>query len=520
MIRTFLALLTLASLALAAPPVSVVQVNPTTGALISPAASTFRFANGITIQKAGVATIDGSTTADFAGQLVTSADGVGWAIARSQSVVNTAEVCLNSLMYFQGLNVNRDLTVLGSAFLNAQGSYIDNPLQISNGTGGFAAACLNRNFRAADLNFTVQPSDGQTVTVGGKTYTFQATLTNVDGNVLIGANLAASIQSLAAAMNLGNGTRGTGSGTLYAAATTYGGAWAVAMRDSATSLSAWERSALLPGTLVTTTSTTVTGASWDGALRLPGNVELGGSVALGINRLAGGSNNDYQGAFWATNATAYDDPLAAAYPETIVISTQAGASGQAPRRIFCDTPIRGGTYSTTAYGVTAGVKAGPLGWQVQADGRMVVGGTPDGTGVVPITGGVQFTVKGNEEVTGYLSLNSGGTLYINGGAISANGALPISADAFAFINIREGGNNHNTYAIYGGTGSGDGHVFETGNPLTVRAQIRDDRTLINNVFHCTPQAAPSSPIEGDCYQSSADHHFYVYNGSAWKQLDN
>jgi hypothetical protein len=33
-------------------------------------------------------------------------------------------------------------------------------------------------------------------------------------------------------------------------------------------------------------------------------------------------------------------------------------------------------------------------------------------------------------------------------------------------------------------------------------------------------AAPGSPTEGDCYQSSSDHHFYIYNGSAWKQLDN
>lgn len=35
-----------------------------------------------------------------------------------------------------------------------------------------------------------------------------------------------------------------------------------------------------------------------------------------------------------------------------------------------------------------------------------------------------------------------------------------------------------------------------------------------------PRATPSSPTEGDCYQDSSDHHFYIYNGTAWKQLDN
>jgi hypothetical protein len=53
----------------------------------------------------------------------------------------------------------------------------------------------------------------ETVTVGGKVYTFQTTLTDVDGNVLIGANAAASIVNLKAAINLGSGA-----GTLYAAA--------------------------------------------------------------------------------------------------------------------------------------------------------------------------------------------------------------------------------------------------------------------------------------------------------------
>jgi hypothetical protein len=32
--------------------------------------------------------------------------------------------------------------------------------------------------------------------------------------------------------------------------------------------------------------------------------------------------------------------------------------------------------------------------------------------------------------------------------------------------------------------------------------------------------APASPTPGAIYFSSADGHFYGYDGSAWKQLDN
>lgn len=60
-------------------------------------------------------------------------------------------------------------------------------------------------------NFT----DTQTVTIGGKTYTSQTSLTNVDGNFAIGADRTASHANLMAAVNLGSGA-----GTAYAAAMT------------------------------------------------------------------------------------------------------------------------------------------------------------------------------------------------------------------------------------------------------------------------------------------------------------
>lgn len=58
------------------------------------------------------------------------------------------------------------------------------------------------------------PANGATVTIDGKVYTFQTTLTNVDGNVLIGASAAVALDNLQAAVN-----GAAGAGTTYAAAT-------------------------------------------------------------------------------------------------------------------------------------------------------------------------------------------------------------------------------------------------------------------------------------------------------------
>lgn len=67
----------------------------------------------------------------------------------------------------------------------------------------------------ATLTTTGNFSDTETVTLGTKTYTFQTVLTNVDGNVLIGATASDSLDNLVSAVNLT-----TGAGTTYAMATT------------------------------------------------------------------------------------------------------------------------------------------------------------------------------------------------------------------------------------------------------------------------------------------------------------
>lgn len=59
------------------------------------------------------------------------------------------------------------------------------------------------------LTMAIQPSDGDDITVDNKTYTFQAVLTDVDGNVKIGASVAATQVNLENAFDLGGGVPGT-----------------------------------------------------------------------------------------------------------------------------------------------------------------------------------------------------------------------------------------------------------------------------------------------------------------------
>jgi len=65
------------------------------------------------------------------------------------------------------------------------------------------------------ISLTGVPSDGDTFTIGGVTFTFKTTLTPTAGQVLIGASAATAAANLYAAM-----TGGDGAGTTYASGTT------------------------------------------------------------------------------------------------------------------------------------------------------------------------------------------------------------------------------------------------------------------------------------------------------------
>lgn len=119
------------------------------------------------------------------------------------------------------------------------------------------------------LTATSNFSDTETVVIDGKTYTFQASLTEVDGNVFIGASLAISLANLKAAINLE-----AGGGSLYANATTLHPT-VTATASDATTLTVQAKAAGPGGNSITTTETAAN-ASWGGATLSGGSV--GGTI--------------------------------------------------------------------------------------------------------------------------------------------------------------------------------------------------------------------------------------------------
>lgn len=120
----------------------------------------------------------------------------------------------------------------------------------------------------------------ETVTIGTKVYTFQTILTNVDGNVLIGASASDSLDNLIAAINLG-----AGAGATYAAATTLNADVTAAAGAGDTMVV----TSKLPGTSTTATTETSGTASW-AATTLTGGLanrsvvitEISSATVLGV----------------------------------------------------------------------------------------------------------------------------------------------------------------------------------------------------------------------------------------------
>jgi len=113
------------------------------------------------------------------------------------------------------------------------------------------------------LTLSANVADNDTITINNKTYTFQTTLTNINGNVLIGATASDSIDNLVAAI-----TRASGSGIIYAASTTQHTTVTAAPGAGDT----MDATALTPGTAgnsIPTTEASAT-ASWGAGTLLGG----------------------------------------------------------------------------------------------------------------------------------------------------------------------------------------------------------------------------------------------------------
>lgn len=114
-------------------------------------------------------------------------------------------------------------------------------------------------------------TDTQTVVVGTKTYTTQTVLTNVDGNVAIGASAAVTLQNLFDAINL-TGTPGT----QYATAMTLNDK-AYASAVTATTLTVKCKIAGTIGNLLATTETQAN-ASYGAATMAGGTGDAGAAL--------------------------------------------------------------------------------------------------------------------------------------------------------------------------------------------------------------------------------------------------
>lgn len=176
---------------------------------------------------------------------------------------------------------NTSLAVIGAVKIPQGVSFVEaivigyDPTGKDGAAYRISAAVKNIPSRAAKATGTLTSTgnftDTQTVTIGSKVYTFQTTLTNVDGNVLIGADRTASHANLKAAINLE-----AGAGTTYAAAMTAHPS-VTATSANATTTVVEAKVAGTAGNSIASTETQ-TNASW-GAAALAGGLDP--SVLIG-----------------------------------------------------------------------------------------------------------------------------------------------------------------------------------------------------------------------------------------------
>lgn len=112
---------------------------------------------------------------------------------------------------FGGLSLDSTMSFAVQHFFNNGGTdaLIVRVYRLPASGTGIATYALGADMKArGTLTLAAQPTSGDTITIDGKTFTFQGTLTNTDGNILIGVNLAATQSNIIGAINL-SGDAGT-----------------------------------------------------------------------------------------------------------------------------------------------------------------------------------------------------------------------------------------------------------------------------------------------------------------------
>ena len=126
---------------------------------------------------------------------------------------------------------------------------------------------------AGTLTLSANVTNNDTITIGTKVYKFQTILTDVDGNVLIGAAATNSIDNLIAAINLASGA-----GTTYATSTTANSDESSSVAGAGDTMTLYVDSA---GAIATTVSSAT--ASWGAANAV---------VGTGAHQIVGSFHND------------------------------------------------------------------------------------------------------------------------------------------------------------------------------------------------------------------------------------
>lgn len=127
------------------------------------------------------------------------------------------------------------------------------------------------------LTLTANPSNGQTVTLGASTYTFNTVL-GAAGSVLIGVDEETSLENLVAAIN-----GDAGAGTIYGTGTVVNASATAAIAPTAAQLTATAITAGTAGNSIASTETLSAG-SWTGAT-LSGGAAIPGPSRFGLQTL-------------------------------------------------------------------------------------------------------------------------------------------------------------------------------------------------------------------------------------------
>ncbi len=80
--------------------------------------------------------------------------------------------------------------------------------------------------------------------------------------------------------------------------------------------------------------------------------------------------------------------------------------------------------------------------------------------------------------------------------------------------------NGNDFRFYDKTNNADRVTLQTGGNVGIGTTNPVSTLDVNGTLHLAPTGVKDGAAEGTIYYDAASKHFFGFNGSAWKQLDN